>query len=108
MTEGDAPIIIYSTFGDMEQAQQVGRMIVEARLGACVNLLPEMISFYQWEGEIEEAREVVMIVKTLKKHEDRLIAFLKDNHSYEEPAILVLPVCGGAAGYLAWLDDMVS
>ncbi len=107
MSEDKTPIVIYSTFGDLGEARQVGRLIVEVGLGACVNLLPAMVSIYKWEGQIEESEEVVMIVKGVKMREEALISFIRSHHSYDEPAIVVIPITGGAASYLDWIGANV-
>lgn len=103
MSDQNAPILIYATFPNPEEARLLARQLIESRLGACVNILPEMTSFYEWDGELVEEGEVVMLVKTTKERQEKLVAFICETHSYDEPAVIVLPVVGGSAGYLSWV-----
>ena len=80
-----------------------GRSIVENRLAACVNILPGMISHYWWEGEIERAEEVVMIVKTRAALAEGVREAVKGLHSYETPSIMVLPLESVDADYYRWI-----
>ena len=108
MTKSVEPIIIYATFGDLENAKLVARRIIEARLGACVNIIPGVTSFYEWEGKIEEQPEMVMIIKSLKAQEMAVIGVIEALHSYDEPAIISLPIMGGAVSYLDWAAKQVG
>ena len=102
MDEMAEPILIYSTFGDRANAEAVARMIVEQRLGACVNLLPGVKSYFFWEGQMQVDDEIVLLVKSVKEQEAALINFITAHHGYQEPAVMVLPISGGAAGVLEW------
>jgi periplasmic divalent cation tolerance protein len=76
---------------------------VEQRLAACVNILPGMISHYRWQGAIERAEETVMLIKTRASLAEAVRAWVKVKHSYETPAILVLPIESVDQTYLAWV-----
>ncbi len=102
MTE-DRAVFVYTTYPSLVEAERTGRMLVERRLAACVNILPGMISHYWWEGRIERGEEVVMIIKTRASLAEGVRAAVKAMHSYTTPAILVLPIAGGEPGYLEWL-----
>jgi periplasmic divalent cation tolerance protein len=95
--------LIYTTFASLEDAKAVGAALVAARLAACVNMFPGMISLYQWEGAQTEASEVAMIIKTRSGLADQVLAETKRLHPYEVPALLVLPTEGGSAEYCAWI-----
>jgi len=101
--ENDKPVLIYSTFPSPEAAETAGRALVERRLAACVNILPGMVSIYRWEGAIARDSEAVMIIKTRASLAERVVAEVKALHTYANPALVVLPVVGGAEAYLAWL-----
>jgi len=101
--ENDKPVLIYSTFPSAAAAQAVGRALVESGVAACVNIIDGMTSIYRWEGKVEQASEAVMIVKTRKTLAEAAMAAVKDRHPYTNPALLVVPVEGGSADYLAWL-----
>jgi len=103
MENPDRPVLIYTTFPSLEDAKRVGAALVAARLAACVNMFPGMISIYQWKGAREEADEVAMIIKTRGALTDRVLAETKRLHPYEVPALLVLPTEGGSAEYCAWI-----
>jgi periplasmic divalent cation tolerance protein len=103
MENADQPILIYTTFPTLEDAKRVGGALVAARLAACVNAFPEMISIYEWKGARQEDNEVAMIIKTRAGLADRVMAETKKLHPYEVPALLVLPTHGGSTEYCAWI-----
>ncbi len=103
MQENDKPVIVYSTFPSVTSAELVGGRLVEHGLAACINILPGMTSIYRWEGKIARDSEVVTIIKTRASLTEAVIAAVKVEHPYTNPALLVIPVEGGAAAYLAWL-----
>ncbi|HVY58080.1 MAG TPA: divalent-cation tolerance protein CutA [Xanthobacteraceae bacterium] len=96
-------IFVYTTWPSVVEAEKAGRMLVERRLCACVNILPGMISHYRWEGTIERAEEAVMIVKTRASLFEAVRAAVKEAHPYTTPAILEIPVERVEEGYLAWM-----
>ncbi len=96
--------IILTTCADREQAERIAQRLLELHLAACINILPGVQSLYRWQGSIESAAEVLLLIKTrvaLIREVQSTIATL---HSYEVPEFLVLPVSGGSESYLAWLD----
>ena len=96
-------LFVYTTFPTLVEAEAAGRALVEARLAACVNILPGMVSLYRWQGAVERAEEVVMILKTRAALQDALIAALRARHPYETPEIMVIPLDHVDAPYLRWL-----
>jgi periplasmic divalent cation tolerance protein len=108
MTNEDRPVLIYTTFPSLEDAKRVGEALVTARLAACVNMFPGMISIFSWKGVREEANEVAMIVKTRNALVDSVLAEVKRLHPYELPALLVLPTEGGSAEYCGWIASETS
>jgi periplasmic divalent cation tolerance protein len=96
-------VFVYITYPSIVEAEQTGRVLVERRLCACVNILPGMISYYWWRGAVERGEEVVMIVKTRSSLAERVSSAVKEMHSYTTPAILVIPLESVDKGYLAWL-----
>ena len=96
-------VFVYTTYPSIVEAEEAGRALVEQRLAACVNILPGMISHYRWQGAIERAEEVVMLVKTRASLADAVRAEVKTRHSYQTPAILVLPIESVDQTYLAWV-----
>jgi periplasmic divalent cation tolerance protein len=96
-------VLVYTTWPSIVEAEKAGHAIVEKRLAACVNILPGMISHYWWQGQIERADEVVMIVKTRAALAEVVGEAVKALHSYDTPAIMVLPVESVDADYYRWL-----
>lgn len=96
-------VMVYATFPSADAALEVGRQMVEGGLAGCVNVLPAMTSVYVWDGKTETAQEAVMIAKLPANAAEAAMAFIKANHSYETPAILVIPVIAVDASYLAWI-----
>lgn len=96
-------VFVYVTHPDAEGATELGRALVEAGVAACVNIIPGMRSIYRWEGKIEMASEVVMLVKTKRSALELVQAHVRAKHPYECPCIVALPVVGGEAGYLDWI-----
>jgi periplasmic divalent cation tolerance protein len=99
----DRVVFVYTSWPSAADAEAVGRTLVERRLAACVNILPGMISHYRWEGKVERAEEAVMIVKTRASLADAVSDAVRQLHSYDTPAILVMPLESVEKTYLAWL-----
>jgi periplasmic divalent cation tolerance protein len=97
------PVLVYSTFPDEVTARTIARDLVAGGLVACVNVLGAMTSIYNWTGELHEDAEVAALLKTTTARADEVIAFVKSRHPYDNPALLVLPVAGGSAEFLAWI-----
>ena len=88
-------------------AEKVARVIVEERLGACVNIVREVRSLYWWKGKVEDDKESLLIVKTRTDALDKLIARVKEVHPYTVPEIIALPIVAGNPDYLGWVDEEV-
>lgn len=95
----------YITTASIEQAESIGRALVESRLAACVNILPGMRSIYRWQGAIETARETVLVAKTRMSLAKALTARVRELHTYDVPCVVILPVVGGLPEFLRWIDD---
>jgi periplasmic divalent cation tolerance protein len=96
-------VFVYTTYPSIVEAEEAGRALVERRLAACVNILPGMISHYRWQGAMERGEEVVMLIKTRASLAEAVRAEVKARHSYETPAIVVLPIESVDQTYLAWI-----
>ncbi len=97
-------VIVLTTLPGDADAAGFGRKLVEERLAACVNLLP-IESVYRWEGALEGAAEVLLIVKTRRARLDSLAARVRALHSYDVPEIIALPLVAGWPPYLQWIAD---
>jgi periplasmic divalent cation tolerance protein len=101
-------IVVLSTCESEEHAQKLARQLVEQRLAACVTILPGARSVYHWKGNIEEAAECLLLIKSRRDLFDSLRAALLKVHSYEVPEVIALPIVDGSEAYLAWLDRELS
>ncbi len=98
-------VFVYTTYPSVVEAEKAGRAVVERRLGACVNILPGMISHYWWEGAVERGEEAVMIIKTRASLAESVRGAVKETHPYTTPAILVIALEGVDQTYFAWMLD---
>lgn len=97
--------MVYITTNSMEEAEIIGRNLVSKKLAACVNIINNMMSIYQWEGKIEKGEEVIMIAKTKKVLVNELIENVKTLHSYECPCIVAIPIIDGNDDFLKWIRN---
>ncbi len=100
-------VLVYSTAGDREEAKRIARRLIEEGLAACVNIWP-IESVYEWEGDVEEDEEVALLVKTTAEKAERVVRRIVELHSYDVPAVLVVPVLGGHEEFLKWIKEQVS
>jgi len=99
--------IVLTTAASEEEAHKVARALVERRLAACVNIVPQMTSVYRWHGDVEEAREWLLIVKTTAAAFDQMRYAIAELHSYEVPECVCLTIEDGAPNYLEWIAESV-
>ena len=99
---------LYMTAGSVEEAKNIGKILVGQNLAACVNLLENMTSIYKWEEKLEESQEVIMIAKTRKTLMPKLIETVNSLHSYDCPCILELPIQGGDPDFLSWIKSQTA
>jgi len=95
-------VFVYSTFPDGASARRIAEALVAARLAACVNIHPPMVSVYEWQGKMEAGPEVAAFIKTRRDHVDAVIAAARPLHPYTVPCFLVLAIEAGNADYLDW------
>ena len=100
-------VSVYAIFADAEEAERIGRTVVEERLAACINILAPCRSIYRWEGKIETADEVPAILKTTSEQADSLIARIAGLHSYDVPCVAVWRVDKLLASYADWIEGEV-
>ena len=98
-------LVVFTTWPDATAARAAARVLVEERLAACANLVPAIESIYRWEGKVETANEVLMILKSTLGRYEELETRIKALHSYEVPEIIGLPVNEGLLSYLRWVQD---
>ena len=100
-------ISVYAVFAGADEAERIGRMVVEERLSACVNIVGSIRSIYRWNGNIESANEVAAIFKTHHWSGDALIERIADLHSYDVPCIVSWPIDKILRDYADWVEDSV-
>jgi periplasmic divalent cation tolerance protein len=105
LPEAERAIVVWTTAPNREAASRLAECLIAERLAACVSQLPGVLSRYRWRGAIEEAAEVLVIVKTRAALEEALVRRLVELHPYEVPEVLVLPVIGGHPPYLDWIHE---
>lgn len=96
-------LLVITNCPDEASANRIALAVVEARLAACVNLLPRVQSVYHWQGAVESASEVPLLIKTTAARYDALQAAIRDLHPYDVPEIIALPIAAGLPAYLDWL-----
>jgi periplasmic divalent cation tolerance protein len=95
--------VVLITCPTMPAARKLARGLLEARLAACVNIVPSVESHYRWKGKAEKAKELLLIAKTRKALVPKLADFVRRNHSYSVPEVVALNVAGGSRPYLDWV-----
>ena len=98
-------LVVLCTCPDAPTAGRLAGELVERRLAACVNVLPEIRSIYRWHGAIQDDGEALMVVKTTGSAYAQLESWLAEHHPYDVPEILALPVARGSAAYLDWVME---
>ncbi|HEX8986706.1 MAG TPA: divalent-cation tolerance protein CutA [Rhodocyclaceae bacterium] len=98
-------LLAVTTLPDEASARALAQRLVELRVAACVNVLAPCRSVYRWQGQVEEAEEVPVLIKTTAARYADLEAAIRAAHPYELPEIIAVPVTRGLPGYLAWVAD---
>ncbi|GIL53097.1 hypothetical protein Vafri_8782 [Volvox africanus] len=98
-------IVVYVTVPNAQVGEDLAAKLVEAKLAACVNILPGLTSIYTWKGKVEKDSELLLIIKSRHELLTELTAFVRANHPYDEPEVIALPILGGSPSYLQWLMD---
>lgn len=101
-------VSVYVIFADADEAERIGRQMVEERLAACINILAPCRSIYRWEGSVEAAQEVPAIFKTGALQVDALIARIAALHSYDVPCVTVWPIDKLLADYGDWVEESLA
>jgi periplasmic divalent cation tolerance protein len=101
-------ILVLTTAGSDEEARKIGRALVDRLLAACVNIIPQIGSIYRWEGEIEEAEEWLLVIKTTGAAFERVRNAINELHSYEVPECISISIENGSRAYLNWVGESVN
>lgn len=96
-------LLVLSNLPDAESARRLADALIAQRAAACVNILAPCTSVYRWQGQVEAASEVPVLIKTTRAAYPRLEKIIREQHPYELPEIIALPVEAGLPGYLGWV-----
>ena len=96
-------LLVLTNLPDQNSANQIAERLIAGRLAACVNLLAPCHSIYHWEGKVESATEVPLLIKTTQERYDAVEQCILELHPYELPEIIQVPVTGGLPAYLQWI-----
>jgi periplasmic divalent cation tolerance protein len=107
MTPSDF-IMVYMTAASRSEAETIGRALVSERLAACINILGDVQSIYQWKGSVETSAEVALIAKTRADLFVKLSSRVAELHSYDVPCIVAYPMTSALPAYLNWLETETS
>ena len=100
--------IILTTAGSAEEARKIATALVEQRLAACVNIVPQIESVYRWQDKVETAREWLLVIKTSQTRYKAVEKAIREMHSYELPEVVSVAIEGGSKDYLKWLAAQVK
>ncbi len=98
-------VVIYMTAANMDEAVKISEILVEEKLVACANIIPNVVSIYEWQGKVERASEITVLFKTKATLYADVEKRIKDLHSYETPAIYAIPLVNVSADYRQWLAE---
>ena len=101
-------IIIFITAPSLEEAQNIATALVEEKLVACGNIIPQIRSIYWWEGKVCKDDEVMLVSKTRRSLFTTVINRVKSLHSYEVPEIISFPISEGSPEYLSWIEKVTT
>jgi periplasmic divalent cation tolerance protein len=100
--------LVLSTTPSAEEGRGIGRRLVQERLAACVNVVPVAHSIYFWQGELQEADEAVLLIKTRRDRYPALARRIQELHTYSVPEIIALPIDAGAPAYVEWVRETAA
>ena len=97
--------IVLCTVPDLDAGERLAASLVEARVAACVNILPGLTSVFRWQGETQKDPEALLIIKTRRDRFEAICEVLRAQHPYELPEIIAVPLSDGLPAYLRWIDQ---
>jgi periplasmic divalent cation tolerance protein len=101
-------VLVYITCSDEEESVKIAENLLKERLIACSNIIKSIRSLYWWENKIEKDNESILILKTMEDKLDEIIKRVKKLHSYENPAIIALPILKTSDSYLNWIKNEIN
>lgn len=104
--ENEENVVIFITAGTNEEARKVAEVLLKRRKAACVNIVPGVSSFFWWQGKLDSAQEILLIVKTRASLVNEIVSLVREVHSYDVPEVIALPIVGGNQDYLEWIASI--
>lgn len=101
-------LVVLTTTSKEEEAERIARQIVDAKLAACVQILPQMTSVYFWEGKVQTEGEHLLLIKTIEDKFEELSTFITQHHSYEVPEIVAINPDRVSEEYLKWVMGVIG
>jgi len=98
-------LLVLVTTPTVEEGERIAHILLNAKKAACINIVPAVLSRFWWQGKIDSADEALLMVKTRAPLLEELIRLVKENHSYEVPEVIALPISAGNEDYLRWLAE---
>lgn len=102
------PILVMTNFPDKKGAVALAEALIAQHLAACVNVLSPCTSIYHWQGKVESAEEIPVLIKTLQQHYDQVEQLIKMMHPYELPEVIMVPILNGLPAYLQWIANEIQ
>ncbi|MEA2627412.1 MAG: periplasmic divalent cation tolerance protein [Candidatus Binatota bacterium] len=106
MSAGEIVVLVVA--GSVDDAARIGRTLVEERLAACANVVPEVRSIYRWKGEIADEREALLLLKTRRALFVEIERRIRELHPYDTPEVVALEIAAGSERYLSWVRAETS
>jgi periplasmic divalent cation tolerance protein len=100
--------LVITTCPSMAEAEALGEKLLTARLAACINIVPGVLSLYEWQGALQREQEFMLLIKSRSERLAELQALLLANHSYELPELIAVPIEDGLPTYLHWIDAQLD
>ena len=104
-SDSDAYAAFYVTVPNRELGVKIAESLLTAKLCACVNLIPQVESMYWWEGKVETDKELLLMIKSKRALLDQITSLVKENHEYDTPEVIAVPIVGGSTEYLKWIEE---
>jgi periplasmic divalent cation tolerance protein len=101
-------VVVFATAESEEQGKRIAEVLLEKKLIACANIVKDVDSHYWWKGRVEHSAELILVMKSRGELLEEIVKVVKENHSYEVPEVVALPIVGGNPDYLRWIDETVN
>lgn len=101
-------VVVLVTVSNKEEADKIAKALIQKKVAACVNIIPEINSIFWWQGKADSASELLLLIKSKRSKLASIIKLVKSLHSYTVPEIIALPIIAGEKQYLKWIDESLA